>query len=57
MTDRERAMAEMYLSGRPLREVGDAFGLTRQRVHQILSKVGVERRSTEIGRASCRERV
>ncbi len=46
MTDRERAMAEMYLSGRPLREVGEAFGLTRQRVQQILSKVGVERRST-----------
>lgn len=44
MTDRERAMAEMYLSGRPLREVGEAFGLSRQRVQQILKKLNVARR-------------
>ena len=29
MTDRERAVAEMYLAGRPLREVGEAFGVNR----------------------------
>lgn len=38
---RARRMADMYRSGMTLREVGDAFGVTRQRAQQLISRVGV----------------
>lgn len=35
-------MAEMLLEGKTLQEIGDIFGVTRERVRQILSKVGID---------------
>lgn len=40
-TDRIAAMAAMYRDGQTLHEIGAAFGVTRQRVQQLLSRRGV----------------
>lgn len=42
---RERAIAARYKSGETLQQLGDAYGITRERVRQILHSIGVERRS------------
>lgn len=42
---RERVMAARYKAGETLKQIGDSFGITRERVRQILHSVGVERRS------------
>jgi len=41
---RNEAMASLYLAGRTLQEIGDAHGVTRERVRQILASQGVSRR-------------
>lgn len=38
-------MAALYQEGKTLQEVGDAFGLTRERVRQILRRAGVAKTS------------
>lgn len=40
-SDRLREMIDRYQVGEPLDKIGDRFGITRQRVHQILQKAGV----------------
>lgn len=43
MSLRNAAMKEMFLRGKTLAEVGAAFGITRERVRQVLTKVGITR--------------
>jgi len=43
--ERQTKMIAMYQKGHTLQEVGDEFGVTRERVRQIMSKFGVESRS------------
>lgn len=43
-TRNERIVA-MYNAGSTLNDIGEYFGLTRERVRQILNKIGVDRRS------------
>lgn len=45
-TERYVAMGKMYEDGKTLEEVGASFGVTRQRVEQVLSRIGVQRRPT-----------
>lgn len=40
---RARDMAEMYTSGSTLQEIGDIYGITRERVRQILSGLGIDK--------------
>lgn len=42
--EREAVMAQLYRDGKTLQDVADVFGLTRERVRQILARVGVVRR-------------
>ena len=42
--ERDDKMQMMYIAGTTLEEVGKAFGLSRERVRQILSKRGVTRK-------------
>jgi len=42
-TDRERAMAALYQSGMTLEEIGTQYGITRERVRQLISRVGIPR--------------
>lgn len=42
---RERAIAARYKAGETLQQIGASYGITRERVRQILSSVGVQRRS------------
>lgn len=42
---RDNRMVEMYQSGMTLTAIGDEFGLTRERVRQILNSKGVSRRT------------
>jgi predicted transcriptional regulator len=44
IADAERAaiMRERYLAGETLQQIGDTYGLTRERVRQLLRKLGVE---------------
>jgi hypothetical protein len=37
-TTREKQMAALYKSGKTLQEIGDQFGLTRERVRQLITK-------------------
>jgi hypothetical protein len=41
---RDEKMAAMYVAGKTLQEIGDAYGVTRERVRQVLSKQEVSRR-------------
>ncbi|GAA0415393.1 hypothetical protein GCM10008934_02930 [Virgibacillus salarius] len=43
---REMEMAERYKNGETLQEIGDHYGLTRERVRQLINKVGVSGKST-----------
>ena len=38
--DRDKAMVIARQDGRSLQSIGDEYGLSRQRVHQILSRLG-----------------
>jgi hypothetical protein len=42
---RERAIAARYKGGESLKQIGDSYGITRERVRQILDSIGVPRRS------------
>lgn len=39
--EREAVICGLYREGKTLQEVGDVFGLTRERVRQILRRAGV----------------
>jgi DNA-binding CsgD family transcriptional regulator len=41
---RELAMCEMYRAGRTLQQIGDVFGVTRERVRQLIRPMGVARK-------------
>jgi len=41
---RDETMAAMYVAGKTLQEIGDAYGVTRERVRQVLLKQDVSRR-------------
>lgn len=43
--DRVRRMAELYKSGKTLQQIGDEYGMTRERVRQLISFVGLSRKS------------
>lgn len=43
---RTQEMTQMYEAGSTLQQVGDKYGVTRERVRQLLEEVGVERRSS-----------
>jgi DNA-directed RNA polymerase sigma subunit (sigma70/sigma32) len=49
--EREAVICDLYREGKTLQEVGDVFGLTRERVRQILRRAGVP---TEAGGARLR---
>ncbi|GHA31095.1 hypothetical protein GCM10010329_63160 [Streptomyces spiroverticillatus] len=40
--ERDEAIREQYVSGQTMQEVADAYGLTRQRVQQILEQAGTD---------------
>lgn len=42
--ERIRGMVAAYLAGRTLRDIGDQFGVSAQRVSAILQREGVETR-------------
>lgn len=44
MVDRNQAIA-LYQSGKPLHEIGDLFGVSRQRINQILRDCDVDKRT------------
>jgi DNA-directed RNA polymerase sigma subunit (sigma70/sigma32) len=41
-TQRNKAILEKYLGGETLAEIGRAFGITRQRIHQIINATSLE---------------
>jgi len=43
ISDVSHEMREMYLSGKTLQEIGDEFGVTRERIRQILKQLGLKR--------------
>jgi hypothetical protein len=43
--ERDEAIVKLYATGETLEVVGKTFGLTRERIRQILFDMGVERRS------------
>lgn len=43
MLDREQKMKDLRLQGKTLQEIGDIYSITRERVRQILKKLGVEK--------------
>jgi len=43
MLEREQQMKELRLQGKTLQEIGDIYSITRERVRQILKKLGVEK--------------
>lgn len=43
MTKRERRIGDLYVSGETQQHIGDRYGLTRQRVCQILHELGLTR--------------
>lgn len=52
--DRDETVASMYRAGKTLMEIGEIYGITRERVRQILSKFGV---SATDGGQSLRARI
>lgn len=40
-SERGLQMAELFRSGKTLQEIGDQFGVTRQRVHGVLKRQGI----------------
>ena len=48
---RAQVIAEMYIAGATMKQLGARYGVTRQRVRQILIRLGVERRSRHILRS------
>jgi hypothetical protein len=42
---RERAIAARYKAGETLQQISESYGITRERVRQILASIGIERRS------------
>ena len=46
---RDQAMADQYMAGATLEQVGAGYGLTRERVRQILERLGVQRRPSRTG--------
>lgn len=43
MTERDKAICKLYVSGKTLKECGLAHGITHERVRQILRKAGIYR--------------
>ncbi|WP_401733500.1 sigma factor-like helix-turn-helix DNA-binding protein [Stenotrophomonas muris] len=43
MSDRIEAMTAMYKGGKTLQQIGDLFGITRERVRQLMRKSGLTR--------------
>ncbi len=39
LTPRRKEVMEMYLQGKTLQEIGDKFGISRERVRQIVDKL------------------
>lgn len=52
--DRELKMAEMYRQGLTLQKIGDHFGVTRERVRQLIGRHGLD--GDDGGRQKVRER-
>lgn len=52
--EREARMTELYRGGSTLQEIGTAFGLTRERVRQILKRAGVTRKDGGIHRRAAK---
>ena len=42
--ERTEAIAALYRSGKKLREIGDIYGVSRERVRQLLAKAGITRK-------------
>lgn len=42
---REYKMAEMYKRGKTMQEIGDMYGITRERVRQLIGRTGVSGKS------------
>ena len=42
--ERTEAMAALYRSGKKLHEIGDIYGVSRERVRQLLAKAGITRK-------------
>lgn len=49
---REGQMAALYAEGKTLQNIGDQFGITRERVRQILARLGVQRRTRGVAKNS-----
>ena len=49
--ERDIAICELYLSGKTLEEIGDVYGLRRQRVQQILKREGYDRTDRPVERS------
>ena len=43
MLDREQKMKDLRLQGKTLQEIGDIYSITRERVRQILKRLGIEK--------------
>lgn len=41
--EREAVICTLYQEGKTLQEVGDVFGLTRERIRQILRRAGISK--------------
>lgn len=48
LAERNKSICQMYVDGHTLQEVGDKYGVTRERIRQILVKNGVTERFTSI---------
>lgn len=55
--DRSNAMAALYLSGYTLQQIGDQYGITRERVRQVIKKrTGITRKDGGLARAAADKR-
>lgn len=52
---RQQAMVHRYIAGETLQQIGDYFGLSRERVRQILADAGVVGREVKADRAVMRQ--